>query len=263
MTAYLVGALVALVAAAVCGWLAQQAKNRKASLLLTETSTTGLLRDLLAAATAAAGPGSFSEYVELQGTAQAGPAGLLTSEISETPCVWHRHEITRKYREVERDSEGNRRTVTKTETIAQHSSEDAFLLRDADGEITIVPSCDVEHPRKSVSEFRQEKDRDRTDVSFGKFSFSLPSGDRDTIGYEYEEWLLAPGTRIFVQGEAYDRNGDLEVREPKGKRDLVISTKSEEALIDDASGEIKLYGALAVLGAVAAVVLVVLAFVLG
>jgi E3 Ubiquitin ligase len=40
--------------------------------------------------------------------------------------------------------------------------------------------------------------------------------DGDTLGYEYEEWVLPPDTAIFVQGEASDRDGALQVAKPEG-----------------------------------------------
>lgn len=64
MTAYPVGAAAALAAAGFCFWQAKEASARRARLLLTESSRAPL-RELQAAATAAAGPGSFAELVEL------------------------------------------------------------------------------------------------------------------------------------------------------------------------------------------------------
>lgn len=264
MTAYIVGAVVALAAAGFCFWQAREASARRARLLLTETSSTGLLRELQAAATAAAGPGSFAELVELEGVAVAGPRGLLTSEISRTACVWHRHEITRKYRDVDHDSKGRRQTTTKEEVVTENSTQEPFGLRDADGEITIVPTVDVDHVRKSVSEFRESHERNDSTIKVGSFSFSIPSGgDGDTLGYTYEEWVLEPDTRIFVQGEARDRGGELEVVEPRGKHSLAISTRSEEALLDDAAGDHRLYTWLGAGAVVVAVILVVLGFTVG
>ena len=179
--------------------------------------------------------------------------------MAKAPCVWHRHRVTRKYREVSRDSKGNRRTSTREEVMTENVTPDAFVLRDGQGEITIVPSGEVDGARKTLSEFREEN-QDRTEVKIGSFSFSFAGGgDGDTLGYEYEEWVLPPDTAIFVQGEASDRDGALQVAKPEGKGDLFISTKSETDLLKDASHDARLYGVLAAVAAVGAVVLVVLA----
>jgi hypothetical protein len=259
---YLVGAGVAALLAGGMLYPSRRAQARHRSMYLTETTTTSTLRSLQEAATSAAGAGAFRQQVELSGRTVAAPSGLLTSEMAKAPCVWHRHRVTRKYREVSRDSKGNRRTSTREEVMTEDVTPDAFLLRDGGGEITIVPSGEVDGARKSLSEFREEN-QDRTEVKIGSFSFSFAgSGDGDTLGYEYEEWVLPPDTAIFVQGEASDRDGALQVAKPEGKGDLFISTKSEADLLKDASHDARLYGVLAAVAAVAAVVLVVLAVVL-
>lgn len=254
---------VGLAAIGFGGWMFYQARGSQQAqrkLLGTETSTTGLLRELMTAATEAAGPGSFSEHVEVEGTAQPGAKGLLTSEVSKTECVWHRHQVTRKYKDVTTDSEGKRRTTTREEVVAKNTTKEPFLLRDADGDVTIVPSTAVKGARKSVSEFREAKGRNKqTKLELGSFSLSLPTADRDgeTIGYQYEEWVLTADTPIFVQGEAVDRNGKLQIRDPKGKEKLLITTSSEDELLDEVRGDGRknlLFGAGAVVAGLAAIV---------
>jgi len=257
MNWFVVGAVVALVLAGVMLYLSRDARARHRKMYLTETTTTGTLRSLQEAAASAAGAGAFQQQVELAGKAVAGPGGLLTSEMSKTSCVWHHHRVTRKYRKVSHDSKGNRQTSTAEEVVTENVTHDSFLLRDAEGDITLVPGDEVDGARKALSEFR-EGDRDRVEL-FG-FSFA-GNNDGDTLGYEYEEWVLAPDTAIFVQGEVSDRDGTLRVTEPEEKGDFVISTRSEAALLKKADHAARLYGWLAVAAGALALVLLVVGFV--
>jgi hypothetical protein len=262
MVPYFVGAALALAVAGYMYWKSTQATGQVGRLVGTETSRAADVHELARAAADAAGPGAFSHRVELKGTAVPGPRGLLTSEITDTTCLWYRHKVTHHYQESYRTKEGDRRTRRKEEVVVDNASKQSFRLRDESGEITLVPTARVNGPRKVASEFRQDEGGRGTKVQLGRFSMTLPtSGDR-TIGYEYEEWVLQPDTQIFVSGEAFDDRGELEVRGPQGPDKMLISTRSEEELIEHHQGETTKARIFAGLAVVAAVVLVVLAFVL-
>lgn len=222
---------LALVALALAGCLVRVAQRERRTvmrLVTTETSTTGFIRELYAAATDAAGAGAFSEHIELDGTAEAAPSGLLTSPLSGSPCVWHRHRVTERYLDVTRDSEGRRQESEQTRVTTDESSHDPFVLRDADGDITIIPTTDVLHATKTLTESR---DAEQQTVTFSRIEYKVPvrAHDGEILGRSFEEWTLAPGTRIFVAGEAADRRGELAVTSARdSKNDLVISTRDEE-----------------------------------
>ncbi|HEY3015931.1 MAG TPA: GIDE domain-containing protein [Nocardioides sp.] len=255
-----IGAIVAALLAIGAGYGAYEARAKRRRMLGVETSTTGTLRQLHEAATAAAGMNAFSEIAEVDGTAQPGPGGPLTAPISGTPCVWWRQRVTRRYRDRYTDSHGRRQTREREEEINDDRSRDPFVVRDIEGDIVVVPTTNVQAARKSVSEFRDHhSERQGAQIKVGSFSLSLPSSGDDTIGYEYEEWVLTPETRVFVSGEATDRGGELQIREPQGPYDLVITTKSEEELLGDTHREFLLFGFGAAALAVASVVLLVLA----
>lgn len=266
MAPWLIGAAFAVAGAVACFISARTEQSKYDAAVGLETSTTELLHELHRTATETAGKNSYSELVELDGTAHPAPSGSLTAEISGTECVWYMQKVTRRYKEVYRDSEGRRKVRNKDEVVSRNRSRDPFLLRDETGEVTIVPSTNVQSARKVVAEFRESNEsRKGASISIGGFNLNLPTGggDGDTIGYKYEEWVLTEGTRIYVRGEAVDRNGKLEVRGPRGKDAMVISTKSEEEML----AEHKKKATLARLGtsglAVAAVALLVAAFVIG
>lgn len=253
--------VVAVAAVALGAFLlygAHKARRATSDLVSVETSPTSMVHELHRNALSAAGPGAFRERVEVAGTVVAGPQGVLRAEVSGTECVWHRHRVTRHYEEVRRDSEGRRRTSQRTDEMTDAASREPFVVRDEHGEITVVPTHGVPDARKSVSEFRdREQDRQGTELRLGSFSLSLPTQDRGgTLGYEYEEWVLAPGTRVFVSADAVDHDGTLELRAPEGGR-LLVSTRSEEELLEghrssDRRGTLLGWGGIAV-GVVAAI----------
>ena len=237
---FLVVAALAAVVAVAAFLIGRSAEKRRGRMLATETSTVATLTTLAATAREAAGPGSYREVVELSGEAVPGPSGPLTSPETGTRCVWHSHTITRRYTEVSTDSQGKRTTSTKEETVTSETSETPFLLRDATGEIRVEPSVAVDGARKSLGEFREGR----------------RGGGRDTLGFEHEEWVLEPGTRLFVSGEVRDEDGGLVVRAPE-EGDLVLTTKSEEQLLESAAGSARLAGIVAKVAGGAAVVLAV------
>lgn len=259
MVGLLIAAAVALVVAGglVLTSRTEKAKYQKA--LLLETSSTATLKELHKVATETAGENSYREVVELDGTAHPGPGGPLTLELTKTECVWYMQKVTRRYKDVYRDSDGNRKTRNKEEVLTRNRTKDPFVLRDADGEITIVPETNVQSAKKVLSEFREGRDRnDGPSISFGGLNLNLGgSRDGDTIGFKYEEWVLEPGRHIYVQGEAVDRSGQLQVR--GGKEKMVISTKSEEEILEEHQRKARFALIGAVVAGVAAVGLAVAA----
>lgn len=197
---------------------------------LAETLTAGDLTSLASAAAEAAGAGAFSHRCELVGVAQAGPQGPAKAPESGEECVWYRTQVTEHYWEWDRDSDGDRRRVERTRTIAEHESEEAFVLEDDTGRVTLDPrDADLDHPVKVLDRL----DRDQPASRGGGILETLAQGVFDwgdrTIGLEREEWIVRPGQRLYVLGEAHDAAGALGMRKGEGGR-YVISLRSEEDL---------------------------------
>ncbi len=125
----------------------------------------------------------------------------------------------------------------------------------------MIPTRIVDGAKKSVSEFREPTAEPGSTMKLGPFEITLPGGDSDTIGYEYEEWVLAVGTRMFVHGDATDASGELTIVEPEGKAKLVISTHSETELLEDAASAAHRLQIAAIVAAGIAAVCAVLAIV--
>jgi hypothetical protein len=208
------------------------------TLIGAETMPVAELADLHRTAVEVAGSGGFRRVCEVAGTAAPGAAGPLTAELSGTPCVWHRHTVQRRYRHVSHDGKGHRRVSQRTETVADLASAQPFAVVDGTGAVPVRPEgAAVDAPGPSGF------DRD------------------DTVGYEYTEWVLRPGARLFVHGEAADRTGTLAFGRPD-TGPYLISTRTEQEI---RAGKERTHRWLALgglAGAVLGVVLLGLAFLL-
>ncbi len=127
MSPWWLGVAIGAIVAVVTWVMSRRAERRRGEMLGVETLTSDTIRQLCAAAAGAAGPGAFRQPVEVTGTTEASPAGVLTSEVSKTPCVWHRHRVTRRYRDVSTDSKGTRTTTTSEEVVIENTTQDPFV----------------------------------------------------------------------------------------------------------------------------------------
>lgn len=240
-------------------WKLRRINDRINRLERTETMTISDLRALQEAAAEAAGPGHFRYVCEVEGPARAHRNGLITSQLQEIQCVWHRHKITRKYEEYRRDNKGRRRKETRHEVVSQHRSETAFFVQDSSGRVVIRPGAsEVVGASKPLDKFVQQQGS-RSGLRIGPLSFSSGGG---TIGFKHEEWVLPEGGKLFVHGEANDVNGYLEIGKPSDGGDFIISAKSEEELLRGENKELMLGGVVTGLLLLGGMVLVVLGVVL-
>lgn len=256
MAFIIVGSILVLVAA-VSAFAVVLERRSIQRMTTTETISAADLAELREAAVTAGGEGSFGHPAEVAGVVRFGPDGPLTSQLTKTECVWHRHKVERKYKE-----RRGERTHKKTETLTSHRTDEPFYLEDSTGRVLVRPSVSVDKPRKAFDEFREPL-ADALPTGAGGFAsvrgVVAAFGDRDdTIGFRSREWVLEEGTRVYVLGEASDLGDEVVVGEPSGPEPLVISTRSESELGSDhgRQGVIYLLGGLACLiGGVALIVL--------
>ncbi|MET9021381.1 GIDE domain-containing protein [Actinopolymorpha sp. NPDC004070] len=219
--------IVVLVVGAVCAYFARSARARQHAMITTDTLSAQELGALQQAAVQAAGPGAFRYRVEVTGQLCAGEAGPLRSELAKVDCVWHRHVVTRKYWETRRDRKGSSRRVSRTEVVSQHSSGQPFRVQDPSGVVTVYPGdVAVDGAQKVLDRFERDTGGGQATLQLGKFRMSIPAGDSGTDGYQYEEWVLRPGRRAYVLGEASDGTGELAITDP-----LIVSTRTEAELL--------------------------------
>ncbi|MBB1253007.1 GIDE domain-containing protein [Streptomyces alkaliterrae] len=223
--------VLALVFAVLFGILAHLTNKRISKLERTETLTVAELRAMREAAADAAGPGHFRYSCEVVGVALPHRDGLLKSQLQDIECVWHRHKITRKYEEIRRDSNGNRRRTTRHETVSALTSGTAFFVEDDSGKIVIRPEgAEAIGADKTLDDFVQHQGRGEGGLRIGPVTLTTRQGD-GTLGFKHEEWVLRPGARLFVHGEATDARGHLEIAKPTEGGPYIVSAKSEEELL--------------------------------
>jgi hypothetical protein len=173
---------------------------------------------------------------EVVGQAHPAPHGLLTSELTGTECVWHSHRVQRRYKHYDRDSHGRTRVTTRTETVAEHTAGHGFaLIRDG---LTIGLDTGGQRPdgvEQVTDRFEEARREPGPGGIMGVLGALAGAGRDDTIGYQYTEWVLRPGTPMYVLGEVHDATGPLVIGRPTDrKQPFVMSTRSEEQLTESA-----------------------------
>jgi len=257
---------VVLVLAAVGLYIGSRSQKRKLSQIKgTETSTAADLVGLAASVAKEIGAGSFNQVTELKGTIEC--PSPLTSELSQTTCIYYSMTVTREYEETywTKDDKGNQvqRMRRGTESVATNTRSVSFQVRDATGTTSVDPDGASFVDEKVLSEFRPGEGIGG--IRFGSYSFNPASlrglvGGRRTVGYRFEEKAIPVGRPIYVLGEAVDSDGRLRVQKPSKKgTSFIVSLKTEEQLAKGAQSATT--GLL--IGAAAAAVLGVLGIVLG
>jgi hypothetical protein len=226
----MIGAVIVLllgVAGIVLGFFAKHHKDAMAA-----TATVGCVD------VAAVAGGDEPVPCEVVGTAEPAKAPL-TGPFSGTPCVWYRAEVSRRYKERKRDSRGNYRTVTSTEKVSEQSSAEPFGVRDVSGAVWVFPDgANVIGETRTVDRFDPYVPPQQEVPTSGSFAEKalavgmnfLTRSTEDTIGYNYEEWVLRAGTTVYVRGgAARDHAGSAWLQRP-ANGPFLISTRSEADL---------------------------------
>lgn len=249
--------LVALAAAAVSAWLARNARTRIHSMRSTETLTVRDLRSLHQAAVQSAGEGQFRYQCEIVGAARPHKNGALKSELKKQSCVWHKHKITRKYETAANTSDGaHRARHTSSEVVSRSSTSTAYFVEDDTGKMVVRPGKgDITGAEKVLDDFDHHGVTRGGQIDVGPFS--LGSRGSSTIGYKREEWLVRPGQRIYVHGEASDADGRLAIGAPADGGAFIMSTKSEEAVTRTERYKLLGFGAGAVVGVLGGIALLI------
>lgn len=232
MWAFVVAGGLLVVAVAAAAW-GRVVTRRIRVMMATETLTADQLRHLWTAAREAAGEGQFRYRCEVVGAAQRFDGGSGRSQLKGVACVWSRHRITHKYWERTRDRNGRSKRVQRSKVISEHADEWPVLVRDATGEVVVqLPGKGVHEPEKVLDRLERGGAAKSRTLRLGSLSLSLPRSN-DTIGYQHEEWVVRPGRRLYVHGEATDASGDLVIGPPSDGGLHIVSTQSEERLLRD------------------------------
>jgi E3 ubiquitin ligase len=253
-----IGGIIALVVGAIAYYYAHNQQRSLNAMTLTETVTCGELGELSQAAAEAVGSGSFGQACEVVGVAAPGTQGPLTAPESGREVVWHRTVLTEHYTTTETDSNGKSRQVEKTRIVAQHESQEPFLVRDATGTISVDPrGADVDNPFTLADKF--ERNGSGIDLGDSKWANIAEQFAKASVqgGIQHEEWGIPVGQQLYVLAEANDRSGALTMSRPEHGR-FLISTKTEEDLRESAGNTVAIATSIAVVAGIAGIVLIVL-----
>jgi hypothetical protein len=245
--------IIAMGAAVVGFFLMRRTRSELHTMIGTETLSIPELEDLRRTSDELGARGGFRKITEVVGAAHPHPDGPLTSEISKTPCVWYRYRIDRQYEHVEyRD--GKRHRSRRTEKVAEFTSSTGYALIDEHGQtIGVDPTrAEPDGVEQTVDRFEPRQGGDNRVNLFGiELPSFFSSGNDSTIGFDYKEWLIRPGRRMYILGEAHDKIGPLMMSHPENGGHYIISTRTEDEL---RASRVKRHKLLAV-GVIAAFVL--------
>jgi hypothetical protein len=111
--------IILLLAAVGCLWAATRSRRTVHAMTAAETLSVPELLELQGISAELTGPGQFRKVCEVVGETVPAPVGLLRSELAGVDCVWHAHRVQRRYKHYDRDSDGDTRVTTRTETVAR------------------------------------------------------------------------------------------------------------------------------------------------
>ncbi|PKQ69263.1 E3 ubiquitin ligase family protein [Raineya orbicola] len=219
---------------------------------------------------ATVGQGHYTEVVEVKGIAKCN--NPLLADHSEKPVVYYKAYIIHEYevQEQERDNNGNTRWVTrrKSETISSNEQSVPFYIDDGSGKtIAVNPALAEKHTTTTVDRFERELSQgylnQHRNTSWGmqlmSFLNNVGTYGSRTLGYRLVEECIPVNARLYVYGEANDKDGELTISKPRDtNQHFIVSVKSEEELVQSAESSAKwsLIGAIAlvVIGAVLMIV---------
>jgi hypothetical protein len=141
----------------------------------------------------------------------AGPKGEVSAEgavvvmqpfiapVSGKPALYYEITIKRKWEKVV-NTENGRKRETGSDTVSTSNGAGQFGIDDGSGLIAIDASQGAS--ADLVQSFKQEQRVASGDVMFGQFQASVPPsvGDKETIGVECTEMILAPEGKLYAVG---------------------------------------------------------------
>lgn len=181
----------------------------------------------------------FRDMVETHGKAETD--GELKTPYSDAPCAYFEATVTREFEKEERvkDKDGNTQTkrTRSSEVVSSRKSPSPLYI--ADGGVRVGVDMDGASLYLRDGEDRFEPfDSTKTYTFFG-VRFTAPSGAR-TLGFRYKERIIPLGHPLYVVGEARVSGGGLRIGKPsEAGKPFIVSTKSEEEVINDIKGSAK------------------------
>lgn len=261
-----------LIGVAVGLWFYRKSQMEKSfNMRYQETNTAKDIWDNYEDIVKAVGNGNYTEIVEVKGIGVSDHP--LIGEYSGKPVLYYKTSLIHEYevQEQERDSNGRSRwvTVRRSEIISSNEQASPFYIDDNSGKKILVNASEAEKiTHKIVDRFERELSQSYLNQNRGtswgeqliNFIGDINRTNSRTIGYRFVEEAIPINARLYVYGEASDRDGELMIVKPKDrKQNFIVSVKSEEELVKSAESTAKAL----LIGAIACAVLGVAAIVYG
>lgn len=246
--------LVAIVFAGILGFrgytqvrAALDGRARRLRSLGATPVTVAELAAMAEAAGAELGSGAFDQHVVVAGTAEPAADGPLEAPFSATPCVWYRTMTVR----VVPDRDGG----TRHEVDADLTSRSGFRLVDGGAELLVLAGdARIEGAAQTMDQLVESPDEG---IDLGLVRI-LSHPDR-TIR---REWVVRAGTPLTVVADVKEVAGRLTAQQRPDAPIRITTGTSSEAVRSDERAERAGWrsGALHLAGAIAALLVVVIAF---
>lgn len=246
----IIGSLFVLIAFAfVIAYLVQ--KRKYGVIRATPTFSVASLQSLSDDLAARGEAGSLRFITEVKG--RVGCDHSLTSELTETACVYYRMKVDWEFEEIFYEEEGGKRIEHKREreeTLAENKESVPFWIEDETGRINIDPEGAELIAEETLSRTEDDEGLPDEEVRMGRFAMEAPWKTNDEEQrpkeYRFEEEAIPIGSEVYVLGEAVDSDGVLRVQKPLRGGKFIISTRREESLLRE--GKLTMIGL--ILGAI-------------
>lgn len=181
----------------------------------------------------------YRDIVETNGKAETD--GELKAPYSNAPCAYFEATVTREFEKEERvkDKDGNMQTkrTRSSETVSSRKSPSPLYI--ADGGVRVGVDLDGASLYLKDGEDRFEPYDSNKTYSFFGVQFTAPAGG-GTLGFRYKERIIPLGHPLYVVGEARQSGGGLRIGRPsEAGKPFIVSTKSEEEVVNDLKGSAK------------------------
>jgi hypothetical protein len=171
-------------------------------------------------------PGSGSAVL-VDGNAVAGTPAPLAAPYSGTPCVWYRAEVWEH-----RPHGGARDRRLRMRLVGAEQSEAPFVLEDRTGSAWCYPrGAAMDRIALTHESFVVDSLAEGTFNRTERKREIQPEQAHSSAGRTYREWSIAPGTRLLVNGTAYEWNGHRLVASSADGY-LLLSTRTAPQLRD-------------------------------
>lgn len=163
---------------------------------------------------AAARDGRYDgRVVALAGVAAPGPEGTLSSVVNELPCVWHRYTVHRRRIHYRATAAGVSQRGSVARRVADVASTEAFRV----GGVEVRPGgMRVHRPLASATRILPA-------LAAEPFPDALMA--QPPYLFRHREWVLRPGTVLFVLGQVRSAGPRITLRRPD-RGPHVISTRT-------------------------------------